>query len=237
MGDNKRPGAERGLLQHVASELGLQKHQARAYKQRAFHIFKLIGLMMATAILVPIAMISLGLLLGPRGYEGLLAAPLSVFACWGVILWWGLRNRTSKKSIARARLGSLPDQMGSLLMRHRRLFPSEAMKSVESILEQLDELSPALQAVRDETPATRRLRKLLVEDLTDLVEHYRMLPARLRLSARHGGETPEAQLVSGLKTIEGELARMHDEMADDDLYSLAAKHRYLELKYGREKGQ
>jgi hypothetical protein len=58
------------------------------------------------------------------------------------------------------------------------------------------------------------------------------LPPRLREKKLHGGSTPGEQLTSGLSTIRDELSRMHEALSRDDLYSLATKERYLEMKYG-----
>ena len=202
------------------------------WRMRAFiRYLQMAALMFVAAVVIPIIMISLGLLLGPRGYEGLIATPLAVLVSWGLILFWGLGRRVTPKKIARTRLAELPVQTGQWLEAQRLLLPADAMPNLDGILDHLEHLGPQLQRIADAAPAATQLRRLLVEELSVLVDHYTRLPQRLRSQPLHGGPSPERQLVSGLATIHAELGRIHDKLASDDLHSLATKQRYLELKY------
>lgn len=222
------------LLEQVRGEFGLSKRTTRLYKKRALRGIKVAVWMMVTAVVIPVTMISLGLLLGPKGYEGLLAAPLAVLCSWALILYFGLKRKASPRTIARASTTELPGQIAELFEANYRSLPAEAHGPVEKILEHLEELAPILALAKSDSVAVRRLRKLLTEDATELIEHFRKLPKRLRGEERAGGSSPEHQLVAGLMTIESELARLHEQVASDSLHSLATKQRYLELKYGHE---
>ena len=56
------------------------------------------------------------------------------------------------------------------------------------------------------------------------------MPASLRATPRNG-KTPDAQLVDGLKLIDGQIAEMSAHLAQGDLDALATRGRFLEIKY------
>lgn len=231
----KREGGASQLAYDVLEgSLGVTKRQSHAWGKRALRYFKLAGWMLLTAIVIPIAMISLGLLFGPRGYEGIVAAPLAVLCTWALILLLGLRQKATPQKIARARVADLPAQLADYLESSRRSLPLSAQVPLDGILQHLEEIEPALVAINENAEPVVRLRRLLAEDLTDLIDHYRRLPDRLREKNLHGGPSPKERLASGLGTIREELGRVHEELAEGDLYSLATKERYLEMKYGAE---
>ena len=69
------------------------------------------------------------------------------------------------------------------------------------------------------------VRRLVGEELPELIRGYQRVPQQLR---RQG---PDAQLVEGLRVVEGEIARMTEQLASGDLDKLATQGKYLELKY------
>lgn len=201
------------------------------FRRDVARIVKLGGLMLASAVLIPITMISLGLLFGPKGYEGVVATPLLVCAAWAAILFFGRSRRASPKKISRARLAALPASVAELLQRYREL-PREAAGTRESLLEQLAQLEPTVGMLAEDHPAARRLKRLLAHDLTGLLVNFQRLPLHLREEPLHGGPSPRSQLAAGLSAIDRELRRVREEIAQDDLFQLASKQRYLEMKYG-----
>lgn len=209
------------------------KRRVRQLVLTAIRWMKVVALMVMTAIVIPITMVSLGLLFGPKGYEGLVLAPLSVLVSWALILFFALRGRPSKARIVRARSSDLPAEVLSWLSRRRALMPREARLPLDRIVDRLEALELPLRGTSLDEATSTRLRKLLVDDLTGLLEHYKKLPPHLQTEARHGGATPREHLVLGLETIEAELSRIQDRISVDDLHSLATKRRYLELKYDR----
>jgi hypothetical protein len=193
--------------------------------------------MVGAAIVIPVTMISLGLLLGPRGYEGVVLAPLTVLASWALILFFGLRRKVTPRQVQKSRVAQLPPLVAALLEQEQRLFPPASSRSIEHIHEKLLELAPGLEGLPEDHPQAGRLRRLLVEDLGGLLENYQKLPVDLRAKALHGGPSPEEQLTEGLSTIEEELCRVQEDLSKDHLFALATQQRYLELKYGKAKGK
>lgn len=196
---------------------------------------KIAAWMVASTIVIPTTMISLGILLGPRGYEGLLIAPIAVFASWALILAIGLRRRVTPKSLRKAKLDKLALRVTSFLHDQRSRVPADAAVRIERLIAQVEELAPMLSSLREDSTLANRLRKLLASDLTELLDGYHALPAHLRTKELHGGPSPAGQLAASLDTIFVELQRLQEEIAADALYSLSTKQRYLELKYGAPK--
>ena len=82
-----------------------------------------------------------------------------------------------------------------------------------------------MQGLSETEPAAREVRRLVGEELPELIRGYQRVPQQLR---RQG---PDAQLVEGLRVVEGEIARMTEQLASGDLDKLATQGKYLELKY------
>lgn len=224
-------GAQGFALELLEDTFGISKRQSASWGKKLWRYTKIAFWMGVSAVVIPITMISLGLLLGPRGYEGLVAAPVAVFVSWALILFIGLRGKVNAKRLTRSSLSALPQKTSDYLEENRALLPSKARKEVDGILTQLEEIEPAVLMLPEDSSYETALRRLLTDDVTSLVEHYRRLPARLREKKLHGGPSPQEQLNSGFATIHRELERLHEEMAKDDLFSLATKERYLRTKY------
>ena len=88
-------------------------------------------------------------------------------------------------------------------------------------------------ALPDDEPAAAEVRKLVGEQLPELVRGYQRVPEPLRRVERNG-RTPDQQLVDGLKIIDTEIAAMTQQLAQGDLDSLATRERYLQIKYQGE---
>jgi hypothetical protein len=182
-------------------------------------------------------MIAAGFLLGPRGVEGLIAAPLLLFTSWGAILYWAFGRRAAApppKLAANSDVARLPAQTDEWLDAQRRFLPYAAQTRLDSIGMRLEALGGQLQGVNADKPAVTELRRLLGEELPELVSGYRKVPRALQQQPLHGGSTPEHQLIEGLATIDEQIGRMHEQLASDDLQALAVHQRYLDLKYKRD---
>ncbi len=210
------------------------EHAKRSYKRRlrAFvKAAKVAGLMLGAAIVIPVGMITAGLLLGPRGYEGVIAAPLSVLLAWAGIVFFAYRAPATPRKIAKSTLPELPANTGAWLDHHRHALPPEAQSTLDSIALRLESLAPQVRAVDPNHPAAAALRRVLAEELPDLVSGYQKVPRALQKKPLHGGPSPDARLVEGLATLDAEIERAHTRLATDHLHELATQQRYLEIKY------
>jgi hypothetical protein len=207
----------------------------RKRKQKRLKQLIRAGLLMlfVTFVVVP-AMIASGLLFGPRGVEGLIAAPLVLLLSYSAILYATFRRQATTRTIVKATLATLPAQTGDWLEEERRALPWPAQRPLDSLSARLEALSPQLQSLDPQTPSAAEVRRLLSEELPELVRGYRKVPSALAQQPLYGGISPERQLVEGLDTIDKQIARLSEQLAKDDLHALATHQRYLELKYKRD---
>jgi hypothetical protein len=211
------------------------RHRRRR-KRRRRTIFKLLKagmwMLIATAVLMPL-MIAGGFFYG--AIRGLISAPLILVAAWSLILWWTVFRKPPVKIIADAGMGQLPERTEEWIERQRNLLPFEAQGSLDNLSAQLESLTPQLEGLDPQQPAAVELRRLLVEELPELVRGYQRVPRKLQHLPSHGGDSPERHLIDGLATIDLQLARIHERLAAEDLRALATHNRYLELKYKGDK--
>jgi hypothetical protein len=213
----------------------LARRRRERRKQRIKRIIRgAIMLVVATFVIVP-AMIAAGFLFGPRGVEGLIAAPLILTLVWSIILYVTFRERRTKpEMLLKTGLAQLPTQTGDFIEQERKLLPSGAQSQLDAISMRLDALGPQLAGMQDQAEGASELRRLLGEELPELVRGYRKVPRELTQKPLYGGATPERQLIDGLGTIDQQLSRLHERLAKSDLHAFATHQRYLELKYKRD---
>jgi len=131
-------------------------------------------------------------------------------------------------------LRTLPLQTEAWLDRQRPALPAPAQGLVDAIGNRLGTLGPQLTAVDDGAPVATELRKLIGEQLPELVKGYQAVPEPLRRVPRNG-RTPDEQLTDGLRLIEEEIGEMSASLAQGDLDRLSTRERYLQIRY-REDG-
>src|SRR3546814_8035057 len=143
---------------------------------------------------------------------------------------WSSDVCCSDLDLPRADLKPLAGRTELWLEAQRPALPAPARQLVDGIGVQLDLLAPQLQTLDPATPAAANIRKLVGEDLPELVAGYQRIPAGLRTEA-HAGRTPDETLVGGLKMLEGEIGNAARSLAAGELDKLATRERYLQLKY------
>jgi hypothetical protein len=230
------------VIERATSEEGIERARRgyRRGKRSVVRFLKVLFAMILAAIVIPIAMITGGLLIGPRGTEGLIAAPLAVLLSWAIILYFGYRKPRAPQLIAStgAGIAELPERTAEWLDHHRELLPRPAEARVDAIIRELRALDPQVKDLDPRTPGVPELRRLLAEELPDLIQGYQRIPVALQKEPQLGGASPAERLVDALGTVEEQLARAGRRLATDDLHALATQQRYLELKYkdGGDKG-
>lgn len=192
-----------------------------------------LAMMIATFVIIP-AMIAGGFLLGPRGIEGVFAAPLVLLATWALILYVTFRRKKTAKTLIKADVAQLPLQTEEWLEEQRGRLPRGAQDKLDDLAVRLVALTPQVQSLPADTPSAMELRRLLGEELPDLIRGYHKVPRALAQQPLYGGASPERQLLDGLDTIDKQIGRLHERLAKDDLHALATHQRYLELKYNKK---
>ena len=127
-------------------------------------------------------------------------------------------------------LKALPRTTEAWLDTQRKALPAPVLGLVDSIGVKLEILAPQLAQLDENSPAAMEVRKLVGEQLPELVKGYARVPEPLRRVER-GGLTPDQQLGQGLQVIDDEIAEMSEQLAQGDLDLLATRGRYLQIKY------
>ncbi|RDE07184.1 hypothetical protein [Sphingomonas aracearum] len=139
------------------------------------------------------------------------------------------------EQLPEAPLKLLPQRTASWLHTQRPALPPAARSLVDGIGVRLETLSPQLAGLDEREPAAAEIRKLVGEQLPELLKGYERVPAPLRGVARNG-RTPDQQLADGLAVIEQEIGEMSTQLAQGDLDNLQTRQRFLEIRY-RDDGQ
>jgi hypothetical protein len=113
----------------------------------------------------------------------------------------------------------------------RPALPAPAATLVDQLGVQLDGLGYQLEGFDQNHPKAREVRSLIGEQLPEMIDSYRRIPAHLRTEQR-AGTTPDEQLAQSLRTISNEIDSITRQLAEGSLDDLAIKHRFLDTKFG-----
>ena len=141
-----------------------------------------------------------------------------------------LSGAPSSEELAEIPLRALPNSTERWLESQRKALPAPVSSLLDSIGVKLETLAPQLATLDEREPAASEVRKLIGEQLPELIKGYQRVPEPLRTVERHG-LTPDQQLTQGLQLIDDEIAEMTEQLAQGDLDSLATRGRYLQIRY------
>lgn len=189
----------------------------------------LIGWADAAIILVAIA---IGWFV-PLGMGGALLVGLLLIAVTAFLLFATLTPPVRVEQLAQVPLKALPAKTEQWLDTQRKLLPAPAQTLVDGIGVRLETLSPQLASLDEGEPVAIEVRKLIGEQLPELLKGYAKVPPPLRSVARNG-KSPDAQLADALRLIDSEIGEMSAQIAQGDLDSLETRGRFLEIKYRDE---
>lgn len=216
------------------------QERTRRKRKRAQRIFKkllrtFVWLFGSTVVIIT-AMISTGKLFGPRGVEGLLMLPLLLVGTWSAIVYFSfLRGRTSVRALPKADIKQLPGATEEWLEGQRHALPASTRDTVEQILQRLEMLTLQMEGLDAQSSSAFEMKRLIGEELPELVRNYQKVPRSLRSQEAHGGKTPDRQIAEGLATIDEQMEQLQARIASDDMKALATQQRYLEMKYKGDK--
>lgn len=197
---------------------------------RRQHLFKKLGRVLIAGGAVLLGAALFGMLVAPLGFAGLLALIVLLIGVAVLFGKWPPFPEPRQADLPKAELKQLAGRTEIWLEAQRPALPAPARTLVDGIGVQLDLLAPQLQTLDAREPAAANIRKLVGEDLPELVAGYRRIPAGLRGEA-HAGRTPDETLVGGLTMIEREIGEAARNLAAGELDKLATRERYLQLKY------
>lgn len=166
----------------------------------------------------------------PLGMFGALAVMALLIAATALLALAPATPEVRAETLPSTPLRTLPLQTEAWLERQRPSLPAPAQGLIDAIGTRLETLGPQLTALDDGAPVAVELRKLIGEQLPELVKGYQAVPAPMRRNPRNG-RTPDEQLADGLKLIEEEMAEMSASLAQGDLDRLSTRERYLQIRY------
>lgn len=197
---------------------------------RRQHLYKKLGRVLVAGGIVLIGAALFGALIKPLGFTGLLALTVLLIGVAVLFGKWPPFPEPRQADLPKADLKQLAGRTEIWLEAQRPALPAPARQLVDGIGVQLDLLAPQLQTLDAATPAAANIRKLVGEDLPELIAGYQRIPAGLRGEA-HAGRTPDETLLGGLKMLEREIGDAARSLAAGEIDKLATRERYLQLKY------
>jgi hypothetical protein len=203
-----------------------------ARKRRESDIKTRVGRVVLADTAIIVAALVIGFITPLGMFGALLVMALLMIATLTFAILPGAREPVPEQFHA-VPLRALPQQTEAWLDRQRPALPAPAVGLVDQIGVRLETLGPQLATLDEREPAAAEIRKLVGEQIPELVKGWQRVPEPLRATPRNG-VSPDQQLVEGLKVIEAEIGEMSASLAQGDLDSLATRGRYLQIKYRDE---
>lgn len=227
--DNPILNTAEELLRRVSPEGRARARRLRERRKRAFA--RLVQKIALAAIAVMAVTGAFGLFVAPVSSAGELVA-FAIFCLVALAIIRTSREREpTPEAIAATDLPRLPQRTEEWLETQRRALPPPAARLLDGIGSKLESMAPQLEGLDPTGPAAGAVRKLLCDELPELVKGYQRVPQHLRGQPGVTGPSPDRQLCEGLSIIDSEISRMTQQLASGDLHLLATRGRYLELKY------
>jgi hypothetical protein len=213
------------LLDRTRERTLAQRRRARG----GTSVAKRAALIASADLAIVVATIVVGWIM-PIGMGGALLAGALLVAVTLILAFARLSTPVAPERLAQVPLKALPAKTEQWLETQRAALPAPAQTLLDGIGMRLDMLSPQLATLDEQQPAAAEVRKLLGEQLPELIRGYARVPEPLRAQARNG-RSPDAQLADSLKLIDDEMREMSEQLAQGDLDSFATRGRFLEIKY------
>ncbi|ATE65356.1 hypothetical protein [Rhizorhabdus dicambivorans] len=203
----------------------IQKHRRRVagfFRRLKYAVYAVLAIALAGGLI--------GTFLTPLGIMGAFLMMVVMAVAFFGIMGWPQAPEPTPQQMAKSELPMLPAQTERWLEAQRPALPAPAQRLADEIGIKLEALGPQFAQLDPKAPAAFEFRKLVAEELPELVEGYKRVPEGMRRAERNGS-SPDRQLLEGLKVVDDELRRMGEQVVSGDLDKLATQGRYLELKY------
>lgn len=212
--------------------LNERREQALAQRRRRRQgtgLAKRAGLIVTADLAIIVATIVFGWF-APIGMGGALLVGALLVVVTLLLAFVSLEAPVTPEKLVEVPLKALPLKTEQWLEAQRPALPAPAQTLVDGIGVRLETLAPQLATLDEREPAAAEVRKLVGEQLPELIKGYARVPQPLR-GVERNGKTPDAQLAEGLKLIDQEIGEMSAQLAEGDLNLLATRGRFLEIKY------
>ncbi len=206
-----------------------QTMNQRKRQRREAEVLKRVGRIAAADVAIVVAALAIGWVFPLGMFGALLVMALLIAATLGLAIF-PLNPEPEPEKFEATPLRALPLQTEIWLEKQRTSMPTTALGLIDSIGQRLETLAPQVASLDEREPAAAEVRKLVGEQLPELVKGYQRVPDPLRRVERNG-LTPDQQLLNGLQLIDEEMAQMSAQLAEGDLDLLATRGRYLQIRY------
>ncbi|MEQ1687352.1 MAG: hypothetical protein ABL874_02135 [Sphingopyxis sp.] len=201
--------------------------QGRAQMMRAKRFALMLGGGMAGLFALAILWSLIFGALSAIGIVMLMIAGMAVFIAAGL---FSRAADVRFDSIAQGPLPAIADKADRWLAQQRPALPAPAQSLSDQIGARIAALRPQLETLDALAPEAHELRRLVGEELPDLVTKYTAVPTHLRAEERNG-RVPEAELIAGLRLLDGEIDALSRTLGVAEMDKLSSQKRYLELRY------
>lgn len=223
------------LIERSRAVRPASRTEQKLRRRREQEILRRVARIAIADAVILVAALVIGLIV-PLGMFGALAVMAALIAATLVFAIYPVAAPPRAEQLGQLPLKALPATTERWLEAQRPALPSPVQTLIDSIGVKLETLSPQLAALDEASPAAGEVRKLVGEQLPELVKGYQRVPEPLRRVERNG-LTPDQQLAQGLQVIDDEIAEMSAQLAQGDLDLLATRGRYLQIRYqGEETG-
>lgn len=216
-------------LLHRMSPEGRERAR-RARERKAARARRVMKRMFWAVLAVVAAAAIWAAVVGPIGMGGVMLVVVAMILAIAGSVAFSEERAVEPAALREVDLVRLPAQTERWLERQRPALPAPAQRLTDQIGVRLEQLMPQLQGLDPREPAAQEVRRLVADELPELVNGYQRVPKSMRRDAGDG-ISPDRQLVDGLGVVDQELKRMCEQLAAGDLDKLATQGRYLQLKY------
>lgn len=217
--DNRAGGRHR-------RSIGQGSHRA---KQQ--HLFKKLRNVAIALFAIWVGTGIIGLVIDGIGFAGIMALLVASVVAVALLGNYPRMRVPNRADLNRGDVKQLVSRTELWLESQAPALPTPAAKIVTDMGVQLDALGLQLEGLDQQHPKAREIRSLVGEQLPEMIDSYRRIPAHLRREER-AGSTPDQQLTESLGKISGEIDSITRQLAEGSLDDLAIKHRYLDYRYG-----
>lgn len=227
---NDRETVDRIAAQFEAFKARTSPRAIKAHRRRVAGFFRRLKIAIFAVLGVIFAGGIVGAFVTPLGIGGFALMLVAMAMAFFAVMAWPGEAEPTPQQMARSELPALPSQTERWLEAQRPALPAPAQRLADEIGIKLEAIGPQLATLDPREPAADQLRKLMAQELPELIDGYRRVPENMRREARNGS-SPDTQLLDGLRVVDEELARVGSALVAGDLDKLATQGRYLELKY------
>lgn len=202
---------------------GSAKLKLRHWARKARNIVLAVGGLWIGASII-------GAIIGGIGFTGVMLVGLATVAALAVFAKYPKMPVPQRADLNTENVRQLVAKTELWLEMQRSRLPLPIAKSMTIIGKQLDELEPQLAEVDQKHPTAVEIRKLVGQDLPDMIEGFLKIPESLRYEERNG-TTPVKTLEAGLDVISREIDSINRQLAQGSIDDLDIRNRYLDYKY------